>query len=144
MSGRCSAWCWTNASAARLTRPSTCCGSAWRNTGRGWILYDGHCPLCRRLAQRARPLLEPRGFRFAPLQRQWAAARLGLVQGESPGEMVVLTRDGQVIGGADALIHLAKQVGWAKPLGWLAGVPAFRAMLRAGYRWVARHRHCSV
>ncbi len=110
----------------------------------GWILYDGHCPLCRRLAQRARPLLEPRGFRFAPLQRQWAAARLGLVQGESPGEMVVLTRDGQVIGGADALIHLAKQVGWAKPLGWLAGVPAFRAMLRAGYRWVARHRHCSV
>src|SRR5262249_52354895 len=56
---------------------------------------------------------------------------------------VVLTRDGRKFGGADAVIHLAEHVAWAKPLCWLAHVPAFRAMLRASYRWGARHRHCS-
>lgn len=114
--------------------------SVSRTPASGWVLYDGDCRLCCDLALRIRPVLEPRGFVLAPLQTGWALHRLNLSR--APVEMAVLTDDGRTLGGADAVLHLAGYIWWARPLRWISLVPGMTALLLAGYQWIARHRHC--
>jgi predicted DCC family thiol-disulfide oxidoreductase YuxK len=56
--------------------------------------------------------------------------------------MRVLLRCGEVYGGADAIVALAKYVWWAWPLVAAAQVPGVRRVLRAAYRQVAARRYC--
>jgi hypothetical protein len=58
--------------------------------------------------------------------------------------MRVLTSTGEVFGGADAMILLARQVWWAAPLVWLARLSSGQAILHRFYRWVAAHRSCAI
>src|SRR5438067_5058688 len=69
----------------------------------GWILYDAECELCVALAQRFMRPLGRRGFRFAALQSPWVAERLQLPPQELLAEMRLLTPDGRMRGGADAV-----------------------------------------
>ena len=108
----------------------------------GWVGYDESCPVCTTLARRLRPVMGRRGYEFQPLQGAWMARRLGLNQGRLPGEIQLVLRDGRVLGGTDGLLFLARQVWWMRPLAWLATVPWIRGRIDAGYRWVARNRHC--
>jgi predicted DCC family thiol-disulfide oxidoreductase YuxK len=108
-----------------------------------WLLYDGDCRRCTRLAQRHRRLLESRGFGLAPLQTPWVRVRLRIPEGELPAEMKVLAPDGTVTGGADALLYLARFFWWAWPLRVLGELPGAKHLLRAAYRWGARRRHCA-
>jgi hypothetical protein len=56
--------------------------------------------------------------------------------------MRLLLANGRELGGADALIELARRIRWAWPLPVLAVVPGITPALRLAYGWVARHRHC--
>ena len=61
--------------------------------------------------------------------------------------MRVLTRAGSVLGGADAAVYLARELGIRRPWwGWLlvltSRVPFGMRVMRAVYRWVAARRHC--
>ncbi len=112
------------------------------DTGCGWILFDGACPLCKGTIRRWKPTLHRRGFRFAALQEEWVRMRLGLAQGELPAEMKLLLPDGRTVGGLDALIHLARSVWWLSLLGWMAGLPGIHALSAAVYRWIAARRYC--
>lgn len=109
---------------------------------RGWVLYDGSCPICRGGVERFHRILHARGFGLAPLQTPWVQMRLGLKSDSSLEEMKVLTHDGRVFGGADALIYLAGQVWWAWPLSVLCWLPGMRQLAWGLYRWVARNRYC--
>jgi predicted DCC family thiol-disulfide oxidoreductase YuxK len=109
-----------------------------------WVLYDASCARCAAWARRFRAPLRRRGFLIAPLQSLWVPAALNLSTEELLVEMRVLTADGRVLGGADAMIHLAEYIWWARPLHWLAQVPEVRGLLCRVYRWVAAHRHCSA
>jgi predicted DCC family thiol-disulfide oxidoreductase YuxK len=109
---------------------------------RGWLLYDADCGFCTRWAWRMAPLVEPRGYRLVPLQAPWVTDRLALPPEELLREMRILTVDGSHYGGADAFVFLAWQILWARPFARLAGLPGIIHLLRAAYRWVARHRHC--
>jgi predicted DCC family thiol-disulfide oxidoreductase YuxK len=93
------------------------------------VLYDAHCSFCSRWAQRLEPLLRRRGFQLRPLP-------------EPSGEMRVQTRDGNVVGGADAVVYLARRIWWAWPLVALSKLPGGLALLRRAYRWVASNRYC--
>ena len=77
---------------------------------RGWVLYDGICPVCLSSVERWGPLLRRRGFGFATLQSGWARQRLGLRLGELPAEMKLLLPDGALLGGVDALIAMGRAV----------------------------------
>src|SRR5206468_12632671 len=57
-------------------------------------------------------------------------------------EMRLLTADGRAIGGADAVVFLARQIWWAWPFAALAQSPAMHKLLDRGYRWIAAHRNC--
>ena len=111
---------------------------------RGWIFYDDGCGFCRDLALRFEHIFEARGFHFEPLQREWVQQQLHLTEEEALQEMRVLTHGGEVFGGADAVIFLARQIWWAAPLSGLARLPSVHAILHRLYRWVAAHRTCAI
>lgn len=94
------------------------------------VLYDGACRFCRAAAALGSGLM-PAG-RFA-----WET--LGM---EKPGEMRLQTPDGRSYGGADALIRMAEEVWWMRPLWWIGKHEGGRTFLRRIYRWVADRRGC--
>ena len=108
---------------------------------RGWVLYDADCGFCTRWAWRMMYFVGPRGFHLAPLQAPWVRPALKLSRDELLEELRVLTADGAFYGGADAMLYLATQIPWARPLATAARLPGMKPLLRAVYRWVARHRH---
>jgi hypothetical protein len=59
-------------------------------------------------------------------------------------EMRVLLADGEQCGGADAGVALARQIWWARPLVWLAGIPGAMPWMRRQYRWIAVRRSCAA
>lgn len=108
---------------------------------RGQIFYDATCGLCTASYLRFGPMTERRGFKWIPLQDRRVQDLLGLENGELPGEMKLLTRQGRMLGGADAVLFVARHIWWGWPA-WLAShLPGVRPILRAVYRWVARNRH---
>ncbi|MEO8204998.1 MAG: DCC1-like thiol-disulfide oxidoreductase family protein [Chthoniobacterales bacterium] len=110
---------------------------------RGWVLYDGDCSFCVALADRFRPLFSRQGFEFDRLQSEWVADKLHTTLDELLRQMWVLTADGRIFGGADAVVYLAKFSGWAWPIRAIANVPGGRTLLRIGYRWIAANRSCA-
>lgn len=108
----------------------------------GWVLYDGDCQICTALVRRWGSALHRRGFRSVPLQTSWVRERLGMSESELMLEMRVLSPTGKVIGGADALLLLARSFWWAAPLVWLSHLPGMRKLLDALYRWGAARRYC--
>ena len=52
--------------------------------------------------------------------------------------------DGHCIGGADALLEIARDFWWAWPLRQLRPIPGVTQILRVAYRWIARNRSCAA
>lgn len=109
---------------------------------KGWVLYDGDCPICLAFVRHLTKPLGRRGFKLAPLQTHWVMDRLGLRPYEPPAEMKILTAQGKIYGGADAIIYLARSIWWAWPLFIMTILPGGKSLLRLSYRWLARHRYC--
>ena len=120
-----------------------------------WVFYDGNCALCRDWAHRLEGGLQQQGVGIAPLQTEWAAKFIVPVNNRSadrlplreqafraPEEMKVLTSNGALLGGADALIYLAKYFWWGWGVRLAAQVPGVRFALRRAYAWLAKNRHC--
>ena len=108
----------------------------------GWICFDVECRLCAKLARLFRPLLYRHRFALLPLQTPWVTERLASCDEELLSGMRLLTGEGQIHGGADALIEIARRIWWAKPVYWLSRIPLVQSVLVMGYRWLARNRTC--
>ena len=106
----------------------------------GTLLYDAECGFCRRTT-RFLALVFSR-FEFLPLQSAWAREQLRLKPGELPEELKLVTRAGEVHGGIDALLVMAKSVPWMAPFVVLARISPVKKALSAAYRIVARRRYC--
>jgi predicted DCC family thiol-disulfide oxidoreductase YuxK len=87
-------------------------------------------------------MLTRRGFDLAPLQTPWVAECFDLALPERPKEMLLLSADGRIFGGMDAILFIARSVWWAWPLYVMGKVPIVRRVLSKGYRWLAAHRMC--
>ena len=107
---------------------------------RGWVLYDGRCGFCSAGTRQMAGLLRGLGFATAPLQAPWVAAKLGEAASLAPQEMGLLTRDGRLLEGVDAYVHVAEQLWWGKPFARLARIGWINRWLRRAYRWIAAHR----
>jgi predicted DCC family thiol-disulfide oxidoreductase YuxK len=110
---------------------------------KGWLFFDADCHFCTRVARCLAAVLAKRQFGVAPLQDPRVSTMLNLSQPERMREMRVLLADGRHFGGADAVVALAGEIWWARPVLWLAKIPGFMKLLRVGYRWVAARRHCA-
>jgi predicted DCC family thiol-disulfide oxidoreductase YuxK len=113
---------------------------------RGWILYDAECPMCYRFVAQVEGALS--GFARAPLQSPWVQERLGLAGEDLLAQMRVLTPNGRVFAGADAVVYLAEEMCRHRPRWWplavvlMAKMPFGLQLLRYGYGWVAARRSC--
>ena len=108
----------------------------------GWVLYDGECRICLGVVRRWGRALRERGFECIPLQTPWVREQLNLPDHILMREMRVLNPAGKVIGGADAVLLLARTFWWAAPLVWLTHLPGVHKLLDALYRWGAARRYC--
>lgn len=105
------------------------------------MLYDGVCPMCLKTVSLMRPIWEPRGVEFVPLQTEWVRRRLNLPEAELLREMRVLSPEGHVIAGANAHAHLWGLVWWLWPLWLAAKIPGIHWLIDVSYRWVAANRY---
>jgi len=108
----------------------------------GWLFFDADCGFCTRFAGWLRPALERRGLSVAPMQDPRVGALLGMSQRELLREMRLLLSGGRLYGGADVLIALGQEIGWARPVVWVSKLPRMRGALQWAYRWVAARRGC--
>ncbi|MGB2634231.1 MAG: DUF393 domain-containing protein [Candidatus Acidiferrum sp.] len=111
---------------------------------KGWLFFDADCNFCTRLTRWLAPILARRGFAVAPLQDPRVSALLGLSQPELLRELHFLLSDGTHSGGADAVLAVARQIWWGRPLVWLSTIPGMMNLLHAGYRWIAARRSCAA
>ena len=95
----------------------------------GIVLYDAACAFCTAWARRAKPVLGPRGFAFQPLP-------------EAADEMKVVTAHGETLGGARAMMYLARQVWWTWPVWAASRIPGMMRLLDRVYRQITTRRHC--
>jgi predicted DCC family thiol-disulfide oxidoreductase YuxK len=108
----------------------------------GWVCFDAECPRCRRWAGRFGTLLKRHGFEVVPLQSETVRAALKLSESELRLEMRVITRDGKVFGGAEALLCLCRSIPSGRMLYALSRVPGATPLLGMAYDWIARNRTC--
>ncbi len=111
---------------------------------KGWLFFDAECGFCTRCARWLGPILKRRGFAVAPLQDPRVGALLGMPRAELLRELRFLHSDGRQCGGANAILAVAQEIWWARPLVWLTLVPGVVPLLHAGYRSVASHRSCAA
>ncbi len=109
---------------------------------RGVLCYDRDCRWCRRFIRLGRATLARHGFAVAALQSPWVQRRLGL-EGV-PDEMKLLLPNGQLVGGARALVLIASVVPWGRSLARGARLAPVMAALDASYRFIAAHRGCQA
>jgi len=97
----------------------------------GTLYFDGTCSFCRRGVGRLSVVLER--LRVHPVP---------FADGASETEMIFIDPKGERWGGADAFLHLARQLpGWKLAAGILA-LPPFLQITRWAYRQIAKRRHC--
>jgi len=111
---------------------------------RGWLFFDSECGFCTRTARWLRPILARRGLAVAPLQDPRVGALLGLANAELLRDLRFLLSDGRQFGGADAVLAVAREIWWGRPLVWLAAVPGVIGQMRRGYYRFAGRRSCAA
>jgi len=111
---------------------------------KGWLFFDAECGFCIRIARWLAAVLERRGFGVAPLQDPRVGALLGMTRQDLLLELRFLLSDGAQFGGADAVVAVAREIWWARPLVWFSRLPGASPLLHEGYRWVAARRSCSA
>jgi len=107
------------------------------------VYYDAECRLCVGLARTFGHALRTRRMQLVPLQTPGVAAVLGIGEDELMTEMRLRLTNGEVLGGADGMVEIARRMWWAWPLWALSRMPGAMRPMRAVYRWIARHRGCT-
>jgi predicted DCC family thiol-disulfide oxidoreductase YuxK len=111
---------------------------------KGWLFFDAECGFCTRSARWIAPILSRRGMAVAPLQDPRVGALLGMNGEALLMELRFLLSDGKQYGGAEAVVAVAREIWWGRPLAWFARLPGAMSLLHSGYRWVAAHRSCAA
>jgi predicted DCC family thiol-disulfide oxidoreductase YuxK len=111
---------------------------------KGWLFFDAECGFCTRTTRWIAPILQRRGMAVAPLQDPRVGALLGMNRELLLRELRFLLSDGKQHGGADAVVAVAREIWWARPLVWFANLPGAMKLLHSGYRWVTAQRSCAA
>lgn len=118
-----------------------------KHSRQNWVLYDGECGICMTLINGFQGLFQHYRFEPLPLQTDWVKERLGYSSDEQKQELLkemrVLTETGQVYGGADAILYIARSIWWAYPFYLVSFLPGIKPLLRKTYKEIAARRHCN-
>lgn len=115
--------------------------SITQQTFKEWVFYDGQCRMCVGLSQKIKHTLNSKGIGLIPLQVDWVRKRTAHIK-DPLKEMLFQTSKGEVLGGIDAVIFLARKIWWMYGIYLLSKIPGMRFVLERGYQWIARNRYC--
>lgn len=110
-------------------------------TPNGWVLYDGNCGICYRLAKQWESTLRRAGFALAPLQAEWVRERLGWNEQDLLRDILLLQPPASILRGADVYLHAMRHIWWLAPLGALLRLPGLYQLTKFCYRKFADNRH---
>jgi predicted DCC family thiol-disulfide oxidoreductase YuxK len=109
---------------------------------RGWLFFDAECEFCSSIARwLARPMRR-RDLAVAPLQDPRVAALLGLRSDELLHTIRFVLTDGSQYLGAAAVLAVAQELWWTRPLVWMAKLPGLMPVVEAAYCRMAEGRRC--
>ncbi len=117
----------------------------WPGTWREYLLYDGGCGICGKLADKVRPLLERKGIGVEKLQARWALdilkAQHGIEEREAYAEIRLISKDGRLYSGPDVYRYAMKRYIITYPIYILSLVPGLRFIFNRTYHLIADNRH---
>jgi hypothetical protein len=131
---------WKHSVSRRRGRPSVTSMTSLQEPRAGWVLYDGDCGVCTRLALTWRPTFSRLGLETAPLQSPWVPKRTGLSLPELLTDVCLLETDGTLISGPNVYRYVMRRLWWAYPFYLLSKVPGLSHAFDWAYRAFARHR----
>ena len=105
------------------------------------IVYDGECRFCRAQTRRIQRWDRRDAFEYVPRQTPGLAGRFPVLEaGDFNAGMRLVSRDGSVHVGADAVYEIARRLPICRWLAWVYRVPIAHGMLRRAYGWIAANR----
>lgn len=108
------------------------------------VFYDGDCQMCLRWMRRAQKIYQNKPYEFVAFQTDQAQQALGIQKGEVPHEMKLIPLNGPIVGGADALILMCKDIWWLWLIFVVGQLSLMRLLFQKIYKRVAINRHCST
>lgn len=106
------------------------------------IIYDGECRFCQWSLRRIRKLDRREQFEYLPRQADGVDARFPiLAQSDFDTGLRLISGDGDVQVGADAVYAIYRQLPPYHLVAWTYRVPVFHQLFKAGYGLIARNRH---
>ena len=106
------------------------------------IFYDGRCRFCTNSKQTVERLPSRAELQFVDIQDARLMSRFPMVDPRAAqGQMFVLSPDGSLAGGFDAIVSLLPALSGLRPLRPLLGSEPIRRIGHRLYQWVARNRY---
>jgi predicted DCC family thiol-disulfide oxidoreductase YuxK len=107
----------------------------------GWVLYDGSCGLCSRLASHWENVLKRNGFHTDVLQAGWVSQKLQLPYDELVADIRLLLVNGEQRQGAEVYRYVMRRIWWARPVYFASTLPVLRSIFDGAYRRFADNRY---
>jgi predicted DCC family thiol-disulfide oxidoreductase YuxK len=105
------------------------------------VIYDDSCPICQAAADRVRHLDQLKSVQVIPISKTFVLNSQSLpFQSKMAEAICVLTPQGQLLAGSDALAVLASLLPRTRWIGRLLRLPGIKQIARPVYRLIARHR----
>jgi len=106
------------------------------------VIYDGQCAFCRTQIDRMQRRDREHVFEFVPIETP-GLDRLYpvLTQGDFNTGMRLVTLDGSVFVGADAVYQISRRLSGWRWVAWLYRLPVVGMVARQAYAWIAANRH---
>lgn len=104
------------------------------------LLYDEHCPICRRSVDFLMRQIGAARLRPLPLQTPGVLARYGINEDAALREIHVVDRSGKVIVGADGVLRALGALPLWRWIGVVQHIPPAMWASRHVYRFVASRR----
>ncbi len=104
------------------------------------LLYDGHCPVCRRSVAFLRKQTGSQTLEFVPLQTEGILKELGISEESALREIQVIDRGRRVRAGADGLIWALSALPHWRWLKMARRLPGFVPASRLIYQAIASRR----
>lgn len=107
----------------------------------GWVLYDGDCGICMKLAFGWEKTLSAHGFKIAPLQEPWVKEKTNLSDKELLEDILMLKEDGTLFRGGDVYRQVMKRIWWLFPFYIVSIIPGADLVFDWTYKFVNKNRH---
>lgn len=106
------------------------------------VFYDGHCRLCTDSVRMLRQMDPSEEVQFINIQNAETLAQYPQIDPiAAQGQMHVITPDGRVFGGFDAIVALIPAFPSLRVFGPILRGPVMRQLGEKVYRWVAKNRY---